>query len=76
VNTKLLHAGSSATEDSLARGAQTSVYLATSLTVEKLTGRYFDNLRETPSAPTTYNKQLRQELWRVSTKMVALKNPA
>jgi NAD(P)-dependent dehydrogenase (short-subunit alcohol dehydrogenase family) len=72
INTKLLHAGFSASGEDLKRGARTGVYLATSPDVAQVTGKYFDNQREAASAPATRDKRLREELWRASARMVGL----
>lgn len=63
VGTKLLHAAFSMQGESAAAGARTSVYLATSLEVEKVTGRYFNNCTEVTAAVQGLDPQLAQRLW-------------
>ncbi|MBC7797409.1 MAG: SDR family oxidoreductase [Pyrinomonadaceae bacterium] len=55
---------------SAAKGAETSVYLATSPEVEGVTGRYFDNKRETQSSKISYDESLQRQLWETSEKLV------
>jgi retinol dehydrogenase-14 len=72
IHTKLLHAGSQPGAEDLARGARTSVYLATAPEVAGVTGKYFENSREAVPAPLAQDKRLRQEFWRVSARLVGL----
>ena len=51
---------------SVERGAQASLYLATSPQVEGVTGKYFVKNRESKSAPISYDRALAQCLWQVS----------
>ena len=53
-----------------AKGAATSVYLATSPEVEGVTGKYFDNKKEKPSNKISYDENLQKRLWEVSEKIV------
>jgi NAD(P)-dependent dehydrogenase (short-subunit alcohol dehydrogenase family) len=70
IHTKLLKAGWGGGGDNLARGAETIVYAATAPELEGVTGRYFDNRRETESSSATHDKMLRRELWNVSARLV------
>jgi retinol dehydrogenase-14 len=73
IATKLLHAGWGGGGGSdLARGAETIVYAATAPELEHLTGRYFDNRRESASSAASHDKKLQRELWDVSARMVKL----
>lgn len=72
VNTKLLHAGFGFGGRSLRKGAQTPVYLASSLDVDQVTGKYFVNKNTVSSAPITYDKNLQKRLWRISEKLTGL----
>ena len=54
------------------RGAETSVYLATSPEVEKITGKYFVRKNARPSSKSSYDKDLAKNLWAVSEKCVGL----
>ena len=53
-----------------ARGAETSVYLATSPEVENVTGKYFDNRREKESSKISYDVETQQRLWETSENLV------
>ncbi len=55
------------------QGAETSVYLASSPEVEGVTGKYFDDKRETRSSDASYNAQAQQRLWELSESMVRAK---
>jgi NAD(P)-dependent dehydrogenase (short-subunit alcohol dehydrogenase family) len=48
------------------RGAETSLYLATSPEVAKITGQYFVDSRPVRSSPISYDQDLAEKLWRVS----------
>jgi NAD(P)-dependent dehydrogenase (short-subunit alcohol dehydrogenase family) len=48
------------------QGAQTSLYLATSSEVERVTGKYFIDCKEVQSSPLSYDKTLAEKLWQVS----------
>jgi NAD(P)-dependent dehydrogenase (short-subunit alcohol dehydrogenase family) len=52
-----------------ARGAETSLYLASSPEVEGVTGQYFVNKKIAQSSPDSHNPQLAQRLWQVSAKI-------
>lgn len=73
IGTKLLHAGwGGGGGGDLSRGAETIVYTATAPELETVTGRYFDNKRETASSPATHDKKLQEQLWQVSARLVGL----
>lgn len=63
IGTKLLHAAFSMQGDSVADGARTSVYLATSPEVAKMTGKYFVDCKATTPAAQALDQQLAQRLW-------------
>jgi retinol dehydrogenase 14 len=63
VGTKLLHAAFSMPGEPAASGARTSVYLATSPEVDKVTGKYFDNCTEVAAAAQALDQQLARKLW-------------
>ena len=63
IDTKLLHAGFDAKGDSVAVGACTSVYLATSPDVKGITGKYFDKCAAVQLAPLAEDRRLAQQLW-------------
>jgi NAD(P)-dependent dehydrogenase (short-subunit alcohol dehydrogenase family) len=72
IRTKLLHAGWGGGGSDLARGAETIVYAATAPEMENVTGRYFDNKRETASSDRSHDKQLQLDLWDASARWVEL----
>lgn len=57
---------------SIAQGAKTSVFLASSPKVEGLSGKYFEKMRERRSAQLSYDDDLARELWERSLKMCDL----
>jgi retinol dehydrogenase-14 len=72
IGTKLLRAGFNITGASIADGAETMIYLATSPEVEGVTGKYFEEKRETPSSPITHDIALRKRMWEISAKFTGL----
>lgn len=66
IGTKLLRAGFGPGGASVERGARTPVYLACSSEVEKVSGAYFEDGKQTRSAPDTYDIELQDRLWQVS----------
>jgi len=54
------------------KGAETSIYLASSPEVESVTGRYFVNKKIAESSPESHDPQLAQRLWAVSEKLSKL----
>ena len=66
IDTKLLHAGFDAQGDSVAAGARTSVYLATSPDVKGISGKYFDNCAAARPVPLAEDQQLALQLWKWS----------
>lgn len=63
IDTKLLHAGFSMSGSSVAEGARTSVYLASSAAVKGITGKYFDNCAAVNPSPLALDSALAQQLW-------------
>jgi len=55
------------------KGAETSIYLATSPEVEGVTGKYFDNKTETRSSRESYDEEVACRLWGVSEELTGLK---
>jgi retinol dehydrogenase-14 len=45
------------------KGAETSIYLASSPDVMNASGRIFQKKREVSSSPLSYNVELRRQLW-------------
>lgn len=54
------------------KGAQTSIYLASSPDLESVTSKYFVKSVPKQSAPLTYDKGLQQQLWQVCTDLTGL----
>ena len=54
------------------KGAETSVYLATSPEVEGVTGKYFSNKREKKSSSPSYNSSTAKKLWNISSDFTGL----
>ncbi|MFQ5821505.1 MAG: SDR family oxidoreductase [Candidatus Heimdallarchaeota archaeon] len=54
------------------KGAQTSIYLATSPEVEEVTGKYFINKKQVNSSKISYNESVAQQLWEVSAELTKL----
>lgn len=52
-----------------AKGADTSIYLASSPEVEGVTGQYFVDRKIAPSSPESHDVQLAKRLWDVSEKL-------
>lgn len=63
IDTKLLHTGFKAKGDTVAHGARTSVYLATSPDVGGISGKYFDNCAAAQPAPLAKDIHTAQQLW-------------
>lgn len=55
-----------------AKGARTSIYLASSPDVEGVTGKYFDASKETASHALSHDEALQDKLWSVSAKMTGI----
>ena len=60
-----------ATPEQLRRGAQTTVYLASSPEVEGVTGKYFVDQRARRSAAVSYDEAIAGRLWRISEQYVS-----
>ena len=70
IGTKLLHAAFSMQGETVAAGARTSVYLATSPEVAKVTGKYFVDSIAATAAAQALDQQLAQRLWKWSEQAV------
>jgi NAD(P)-dependent dehydrogenase (short-subunit alcohol dehydrogenase family) len=55
---------------SVEKGAQTTLYLATSSEVEGVSGKYFSNCKLIPSSKRSYDVTIRQRLWTVSEELI------
>ena len=58
------------------KGAQTSIYLASSPEVQSITGKYFVDCRVTQPAPQAADMDVARKLWEVSAEMVNLADAA
>ena len=54
-------------------GAETSIYLASSPEVEKITGEYFSDKKISRSSPESYNMETARKLWKLSEDYVHLR---
>ena len=54
------------------KGAETSVYLASSKEVDRISGKYFVNLKEKKSSPESYDEKVAKKLWKVSCELTGL----
>ncbi len=54
------------------KGAETSIYLATSPQVEAVTGKYFADKKEARSNKESYDKEIARRLWEVSAELTGL----
>jgi NAD(P)-dependent dehydrogenase (short-subunit alcohol dehydrogenase family) len=52
------------------KGAQTTLYLATSPEVEEVSGKYFSDCKQIPSSRLSYDMTVRQRLWNVSQELI------
>lgn len=68
--TKLLHAGWPLSGEDPARGGERLEWLALAKDVEAITGCYFENDRQVSYSSLVEDRQLRQELWDISEKML------
>ena len=53
------------------KGAETSVYLASSKDVEGVTGKYYDKCKAVPSTKVSYDQAAAKRLWEVSEALVS-----
>ena len=60
---------------SVAEGAATSVYLASSPEVAGVSGQYFANCRAVKSAPQSYDRAAAERLWAISEELTGLRVP-
>jgi NAD(P)-dependent dehydrogenase (short-subunit alcohol dehydrogenase family) len=57
---------------SLEKGAQTSLYLASSPEVEQISGKYFIKKVAVASSPESYDEQIARSLWMVSLQLTGI----
>jgi len=71
VNTKLLRKSYHLDGMSVDKGAQTSVYLASSTSVEGVSGKYYKNMQERPASDLSQGKNFQDAFWKLSEEMVS-----
>ena len=54
------------------KGAETSIYLATSPEVEGVTGQYFEKKKAVPSSKASYDEDIARRLWQATAKLTGL----
>lgn len=74
IDTKLLRTNFSGRRP-VSEGSKTSVYLATAPDLEKVTGKYFVDKKETRSASISYDSEMRNKLWEISEQMTGFVYP-
>ncbi|MEI8132412.1 MAG: SDR family oxidoreductase [Leptolinea sp.] len=72
VDTKMLRVSFSIQGTTLENGAQTSLFLATSPSVEGVTGKYFDDCKETAPSPVSLDAAERRHFMQVTNQMLGL----
>jgi NAD(P)-dependent dehydrogenase (short-subunit alcohol dehydrogenase family) len=70
IDTKLLRAGWGSGGADVKEGAETHVFLASSPTVENITGKYFDNKQPVSSSPLSYDQTLQKRFWQLGEKLI------
>ena len=73
INTKLLISGWGAIGADVERGAETSVYLASSPDVANITGEYFVNKRVAKAASIAYDIEVQEKCWKISEMFTGVK---
>ena len=71
VNTKLLRKSYHLDGMSVKEGAQTSVFLASSLVVDGISGKYYKNMQECQASDLSQDKILQDAFWKLSEEMVS-----
>jgi len=54
------------------KGAETSIYAASSPDLDGTTGKYFANKKETPSSEASYDEAVARRLWDISIELTHL----
>lgn len=57
------------------KGAETSIYLASSPELENVSGRYFIKKNQVASSPESYDEEIARRLWKVSEELTGLLKP-
>lgn len=61
---------------SVEKGAQTTLYLATSAEAEKVSGKYFSDCKQISSSKLSYDVTIRQRLWNASEELIRQNEPS
>lgn len=72
IGTKLLHTGFNIDGDSVEKGAETSVYLASSDDINNINGEYFSDKQITTCNKIVHDKTLTAKFWKISSGLVNL----
>ncbi len=72
IGTKLLWKGFGRGGKSVAKGAETMVYLASAPEMETVSGKYFDDVRPLSTSRASNDPSLRRKLWEESEKLAGL----
>lgn len=70
IGTKLLRAGFKIQGDTIKKGAETSVYLASSPEIDNISGKHFVNNKIAPYHPAADDKAILKNFWELSEKMI------
>jgi NAD(P)-dependent dehydrogenase (short-subunit alcohol dehydrogenase family) len=70
ITTKLLRIGFNMTGDTVESGSENSVYLASSDSVQNITGKYFVKLDPSPTNPSANDPNLQLEFWNKSMELI------
>jgi len=73
ITTKLLRAGFNMTGSSVKKGAETSLYVASSVELKSTNGKYFVDCKISDVNPIAENKDVMKKLWDLSEEMTGLK---
>lgn len=73
ISTKLLHAGFGSGGSDIRLGSETSVFLASSLDVKNVSGKYFVNSQESNSVKISYDLKVQDKIWQISENMTGFK---
>jgi NAD(P)-dependent dehydrogenase (short-subunit alcohol dehydrogenase family) len=71
INTKILRLSFGNIGAPVQEGSKTSVFLADSVRVENITGKYFVDKKMANSKSITYDKEVQNRLWEISEKLTA-----
>ncbi len=73
IATKLLQAAFPGSGRPVSEGSKTSVYLASAPEVENATGKYFVNKHNTKTSSISYDKKIREKLWKICEELTGIR---